>query len=63
MQQICLNKGQNEEPLFRKERDVFQISQELLHIGPIYKHNQMVQYLINKRLVVDREWHCTKFGP
>ena len=33
----------------------FQISQELLHIGPIVKHNQMVQYSTDKRLYLDSE--------
>ena len=34
---------------------LFQISQELLHIGPILKHNQMMQYSTNKRLGLDGE--------
>ena len=45
-----------ENPLFFEKSVIsFQISQELVHIGLILKHNQMVQYLNNKRPVLDDE--------
>ena len=57
---FIINKGWNEKNisnvLFWKRCDIFfQIRRELLHIRPILKHSQMVQYLINKRFVLDGE--------
>ena len=52
---MCLNKGYNEEPvLFRKERDIFfKLVENCSILDQFLKHNPMVQYLTNKRLVLD----------
>ena len=57
---FIINKGWNEKNirnvLFLIRCDIFfQISRQLLHIRPISKDSQMVQYLTNKRLVLDGE--------